>query len=82
MHPTPSNPVNLSAKSMFIFEYKTRLVSGFVHWADPVRIRHVASGRYLYVNSTPAQDAEAQHKGLLYETLLVNDNEVVDIKRR
>ena len=48
----------------------------------PVRIRHVASGRYLYVNSTPAQDAEAQHKGLLYETLLVNDNEVVDIKRR
>ena len=46
----PNNPMNLSAKSMFIFEYHTRLISGFVRWNSPVRIRHVATGRYLYVD--------------------------------
>jgi len=50
-HKQPSNPLNLSAKSMFIFEYQTRLISGFVRWNSPVRIKHVGSGRYLAVES-------------------------------
>ncbi|GMI18059.1 hypothetical protein TrLO_g4475 [Triparma laevis f. longispina] len=75
MHPTPSNPLNLSAKSMFIFEYKSRLSSGFVRWADPVRIRHVATGRYLGVDPTPINGTamESDSKRLYCSTMVDHD---------
>jgi hypothetical protein len=61
--PIPSNSLNLSPKAMFIFEYQTRLISGFVRWSDPVRIRHVATGRYLYVDTTPFSIAPTTSRG-------------------
>ncbi|GMI08106.1 hypothetical protein TrVE_jg11753 [Triparma verrucosa] len=72
IHPTPANPLNLSAKSMFIFEYKSRLTSGFVRWADPVRLRHVATGMYLAVQKTPIH---VFSRTTLYCTTLVDHNE-------
>jgi hypothetical protein len=46
-----SNPANFSAKAVWRFENVDRTRSSTVKWHSPLRLRHVASGKYLSVDS-------------------------------
>lgn len=67
---------NLSAKSIFAFETSTRRASMAITWETPdVRIRHIPTGMYIYVNPTPVErpvDASG-NTSPLYWTGLTND---------
>ncbi|GMI17805.1 hypothetical protein TrLO_g6323 [Triparma laevis f. longispina] len=45
----PASVDNYSAKSIFVFEYKSRMSAGTVKWKDAIRVKHVATDKYLCV---------------------------------
>ena len=53
---TPFGDANKSAKAVFVFERETRNFSWPVTWETPVRIRHLATDKYLYVSPTAEDD--------------------------
>jgi len=50
----PTDPTNHSVKGLWVFEALARSRAHVVEWGTPVRIRHVASGRYLAVDTGDA----------------------------
>ena len=68
---------NLSAKSVFQFEYQTKKTSAEIEWETEVRIRHVATGKYIYLNpSILPKNAIGKDVADVYETGLAFDGEV------
>jgi hypothetical protein len=45
----------MSAKSIFVFEYQTRMRGGAVKWDSNIRIKHIPTDRYLTVDPEPQE---------------------------
>jgi hypothetical protein len=68
----PTDPRNISSKSVWVFESLTRLSSSVVRRDTAVRIRHVPSGRYLAVD-TSSEHYQKSESESWYRTFLVDD---------
>ena len=55
-----SNPNNLNVKSLWAFEYPDRSKGGAVKFNMPIRIRHLASGKYLSVNTISLRNPSSE----------------------
>ena len=54
--PSETNPSSnecMSAKSIFVFEYQTRMRGGAVKWNSMIRIKHIPTDKYLTVDPEP-----------------------------
>lgn len=69
----PTDPRNFSAKAVWVFENVSRLTSTVVTADDPVRIRHVPSGRYLAVDTESEPMHEPSASEAWYPAYLVDD---------
>jgi len=66
----PSSDENISAKSVFVFERDTNKHSAGVEWETPIRIRHVATNKFLYVQTSPETGNDGR---TIYRTGMTND---------
>ena len=61
--PNPASPANNSPKTLFTLDYLQPKSAHRVTWDPPTRIKHLVTGKYLYVNPIP--DAQGRHHLLL-----------------
>jgi hypothetical protein len=72
--PDPTDPAHRVAKAVWCFEPLDRLHADTVGWEQSVRIRHLASGRYLAVNTSfPVCEFQDGLNEAWYSTFLVDD---------
>jgi hypothetical protein len=73
--PDPSDPSNQNVKSLWCFEHESRAMLGPCSWEQPVRIRHVPSGKYLAINTNqPLFSGDIEERPeTWYSTQLVDD---------
>jgi len=64
----PTADENMSIKSIFTFEYNTKKSSQAVEWGASVKIRHLATNKYVCVNPKP-------NKGVYQTTLTSKEND-------
>ena len=69
----PTDPRNFSAKAVWVFENVSRLTSTVVANEEPVRIRHVPSGRYLAVDTESEPMHQPTASEAWYRAYLVDD---------
>lgn len=74
-----TNVRHISAKGVWTIEFESRLAGGSVEWASPIRIRHVASGKYLCVRTTSkakrqhhVEDNDSRQREDWYDAVLVD----------
>ena len=65
-----SSDANLSVKSIFVFERETVRSSSGVEWDTPIRIKHVATNKFVYVNTVPETGDDGR---TIYRTGMTND---------
>ena len=71
----PADKVNMSSKQMFAFETPSRGEGGILEWSSKVRIRHLATNKYLAVDTTNKwKDANG---GEHFSVMLVDDNQTM-----
>jgi len=71
MKPDPADPVHQFPKSLWCFEPPRRSSAASVSWGNAVRVRHVASGRYLAVDTRAALRDTARETW--FSAILVDD---------
>jgi hypothetical protein len=59
--PSPVAEENYAAKNLFVFDRASRQTCGPVGWDSSVRIRHVATDKYLFVSPTPTLVNNKKH---------------------
>ena len=47
-----------ACKSIFMVEGLDKLCGGPVHWGDTLRLKHLVTGKYLHVSSSPLKDGD------------------------
>lgn len=69
----PADPYNMSSKQIFAFELLSRGAGGILEWTSLVRIRHLASNKYLAVDtSNKWVDGNGNEH---FSVMLVDDNQ-------